>query len=128
MGLGGARCGAKSWVPHARYRLSEVFFGFFCLILQLMENATHTFLQLSQQHLGQVAGRRRLTQALGKVKERVLKVRRGSLSMGLFRWSLFWVFFSVEHPPCFAAFPCLSALLSCHRREFVAKGPILFLN
>lgn len=110
-GIGSARC----------------FLFFFCLILQLMENATHTFLQLSQQHLGQVAGRRRLTQALGKVKERVLKVRRGSLLMGLFRWS-FWFFFSVEHPPRFAAFPCISALLSHHRREFVAKGSILFLN
>uniref|UniRef100_A0A663E8L7 Niban apoptosis regulator 3 n=1 Tax=Aquila chrysaetos chrysaetos TaxID=223781 RepID=A0A663E8L7_AQUCH len=43
------------------------------LMQQLMENATHTFLQLSQQHLGQAAGRRRLTQMLEKVKERVLK-------------------------------------------------------
>ncbi|KAM9610943.1 protein Niban 3 isoform 1-T1 [Morphnus guianensis] len=43
------------------------------LMQQLMENATHTFLQLSKQHLGQAAGRRRLTQMLGKVKERVLK-------------------------------------------------------
>ncbi|XP_050770382.1 protein Niban 3-like [Gymnogyps californianus] len=43
------------------------------LMQRLMENATHTFQQLSQQHLGQAAGRHRLTQMLGKVKERVLK-------------------------------------------------------
>lgn len=85
-----------------------VLFVFFFFILQLMENATHTFLQLSQQHLGQAAGRRQLTQMLGKVKERVLKVRQGSLSMGLFRWSLVFFLFSVEHPPSFAAFRCVS--------------------
>ncbi|XP_069653624.1 protein Niban 3 isoform X3 [Haliaeetus albicilla] len=88
--------GRTSWQPHVMhlcyeeadlYRESlrglEERFGFrgvTSLVLgaqnlmqQLMENATHTFLQLSQQHLGQVAGRRRLTQTLGKVKERVLK-------------------------------------------------------
>ncbi|KAK1207109.1 NIBA3 protein, partial [Pygoscelis papua] len=43
------------------------------LMQQLMQNATHTFRQLSQQHLGPAAGRRQLARALGKVKERVLK-------------------------------------------------------
>ncbi|XP_074881308.1 protein Niban 3 isoform X1 [Buteo buteo] len=88
--------GRTSWQPHVMhlcyeeadlYRESlrglEERFGFrgvTSLVLgaqnlmqQLMENATHTFLQLSQQHLGQAAGRRQLTQMLGKVKERVLK-------------------------------------------------------
>ena len=49
-----------------------------------MQNATHTFQQLSQQHLGQAAGRHRLTQMLEKVKERVLKVRRGSLPLSFY--------------------------------------------
>ncbi|NXS42742.1 NIBL2 protein, partial [Balaeniceps rex] len=43
------------------------------LMQQLMRNATHTFQQLSRQHLGQARGRRQLAQTLGKVKERVLK-------------------------------------------------------
>ncbi|KAM6111699.1 protein Niban 3 [Phoenicopterus ruber ruber] len=43
------------------------------LLQQLMQNATHTFQQLSRQRLGQPAGRRQLAQTLGKVKERVLK-------------------------------------------------------
>ncbi|KAF1578214.1 UNVERIFIED_CONTAM: Niban-like protein 2, partial [Eudyptes pachyrhynchus] len=43
------------------------------LMQQLMRDAAHTFRQLSQQHLGPAAGRRQLTRALGKVKERVLK-------------------------------------------------------
>ncbi|XP_075381940.1 protein Niban 3 [Mycteria americana] len=43
------------------------------LMQQLMQNATHTFQQLSQQHLGRAASRPQLTQTLGKVKERVLK-------------------------------------------------------
>ncbi|XP_074710783.1 protein Niban 3 isoform X4 [Strix uralensis] len=40
---------------------------------ELMQNCTHTFQQLSQQHLGRAAARRQLPQMLGKVKERVLK-------------------------------------------------------
>ncbi|XP_074666846.1 protein Niban 3 isoform X5 [Strix aluco] len=43
------------------------------LMQQLMQNCTHTFQQLSQQHLGRAAARRQLPQMLGKVKERVLK-------------------------------------------------------
>ncbi|NXC78114.1 NIBL2 protein, partial [Anhinga anhinga] len=54
------------------------------LMQQLMQNATYTFQQLSRQqlsrqHLGPAAGRRQLAHGLGKVKERVLKVRRGRL-------------------------------------------------
>ncbi|XP_059689037.1 protein Niban 3 [Gavia stellata] len=43
------------------------------LMQQLMQNATHTFQQLSRQHLGRAASRHQLPQTLGKVKERVLK-------------------------------------------------------
>ncbi|NWI34726.1 NIBL2 protein, partial [Sula dactylatra] len=43
------------------------------LMQQLMQNATHTFQQLSRQHLGRPPARRQLAHGLGKVKERVLK-------------------------------------------------------
>ncbi|NWQ95727.1 NIBL2 protein, partial [Burhinus bistriatus] len=43
------------------------------LMQQLMQNATHTFQQLSQQPLGRASGRHQLTRVLEQVKERVLK-------------------------------------------------------
>ncbi|NXL53673.1 NIBL2 protein, partial [Podilymbus podiceps] len=43
------------------------------LMQQLMQDATHTFQQLSRQRLAQATGRRQLARALAKVKERVLK-------------------------------------------------------
>ncbi|XP_074990220.1 protein Niban 3 isoform X4 [Calonectris borealis] len=43
------------------------------LMQQLMQDATRTFQQLSQQHLGRAGARRPLTPTLAKVKERVLK-------------------------------------------------------
>ncbi|KAM9214389.1 protein Niban 3 [Leptosomus discolor] len=43
------------------------------LLQQLMRDAAHTFQQLSQQHLARAPARRPLAQALGRVKERVLK-------------------------------------------------------
>ncbi|XP_075594327.1 protein Niban 3 isoform X1 [Balearica regulorum gibbericeps] len=43
------------------------------LMQQLMQDATHTFQQLSQQHLGRAQSPRQLARTLRKVKERVLK-------------------------------------------------------
>ncbi|XP_042658795.1 protein Niban 3 isoform X5 [Tyto alba] len=61
------------------------------LMQQLMQNCTHTFQQLAQQHLGRAASRHHLAQALGKVKERVLKKFDYDSSSGRQRFAQEWL-------------------------------------